>query len=392
MRLLRILPFLLFAALAASGLAAAARPSDAVALAEAKRQAEQALIRYRALARQAEQATSEAARARAEAEALAARIQAAEADLTAAEARIRIVERLQAEQRARLAERQQPVVRLTAALQTMARRPPALALVQPGSVEDVVHVRSLLASTLPVIRDRTASLRAEVERGNLLRRHADSARRALVDSRASLSARRVALARFEARQRRRSESLAELAVTESDRALALGEEARELSRLLGTREYRQRLSATLQQLPGPLPRPGPGREATRPPGAPEPDKPDYLLPVQGKLVRGVGEISDAGVHARGLTFEVADGAEVVSPARGRVVYARPFRGYRHVVIIDHGRGWSTVVTDLASTGVRAGQVVARGTLLGAAGSDDPRVSVELRRNGQPVPIAPLLAN
>jgi hypothetical protein len=34
----------------------------------------------------------------------------------------------------------------------MARRPPALALVQPGSIDEVVHVRSLLASTLPVIR------------------------------------------------------------------------------------------------------------------------------------------------------------------------------------------------------------------------------------------------
>src|SRR3546814_9500686 len=90
---------------------------------------------------------------------------------------------MRADQRARLAERQGPVIRLTAALQMMARRPPALALVQPGSLDDAVHVRALLASTLPVIRARTAALREEVEAGNQLRDQAALAKAALVDSR-----------------------------------------------------------------------------------------------------------------------------------------------------------------------------------------------------------------
>jgi hypothetical protein len=128
------------------------RATEAQALSQAKQQAEDALRRSQVLERQADAATGEAEKARAAASALVARIEAAEADITAAETRIRIVDALRREQRARLAERQAPVVRLTAALQTMARRPPALALVQPGSVDEVVHVRSLLASTLPVIR------------------------------------------------------------------------------------------------------------------------------------------------------------------------------------------------------------------------------------------------
>src|SRR3546814_972713 len=89
----------------------------------------------------------------------------------------------------------------------MARRPPALALVQPGSLDDAVHVRALLASTLPVIRARTAALREEVEAGNQLRDQAALAKAALVDSRAELKAERVALARFEADQRLRSQNL-----------------------------------------------------------------------------------------------------------------------------------------------------------------------------------------
>jgi septal ring factor EnvC (AmiA/AmiB activator) len=195
----------------------------------------------------------------------------------------------------------------------------------------------------------------------------------------------VALARFESEQRRRSQDLAGGAVLESDRALALGEEARELARLIGTRAYQERLAASLAGLPGPVRRPA----AADP--QPEPPRPDYQLPVAGRLVTGVGEISDAGVHARGLTFATAAEAEVVAPMAGRIVYASAFRGYGQVLIIDHGGGWQSVITDLADIEVAAGDSVRRGQRLGRAGSDAPRVTVELRRGGRPIAIAPLLA-
>ena len=381
----RLLPFLIVGALSAGLAAAQDRAPDTGDLRLAQQQAQQAMERSQQLEREAARATDEATRARAEAESLAARIQAAEAEITAAETRVRMIEALAAGQRARLAERQQPVVRLTAALQTMARRPPALALVQPGSLEDVVHVRSLLASTLPVIRARTAGLRAEVDRGNQLRADAAAAHASLLASRAELQRRRVALARFEAQQRQRSESLVESAMVESDRALALGEEARELARRIGTREYQERLGARLAELPGPVPRPNSSTTAA---GR---QRPAYLLPVEGRLLVGVGEISDAGVHARGLIFATEPNAEIVAPADGVVLYAGRFRGYGEVLIIDHGRGWHTVITDLASSGAGVGQRVRRGDAIGRAGTDDPRVSVELRREGRPIAIAPLLA-
>ncbi len=372
--------------LGAGAAAQAARGGDAEALALAKREAAVATRRYEQLDREARRATNDADRARAAAEALAARIEAAEADLTAAERRIAIIAAMQAAQRARIAERQGPVVRLTAALQTMTRRPGALALVQPGSVRDAVHVRSLLAATMPEIRRRTAALRAEVARSNVLRRQSETARQGLIASRSALRQRRVALARFEAEQRARSQQLAGLALSQSDRALVFGEEAQALARTIGTREYQNALAAGLARLPGPVPRPG-GDAA---PG-PDRDRLPYSLPVEGRLITGVGEISDGGVHARGLTFETAARARVIAPAAGRVVYAAPFRRYGNVVIIDHGRGWSSVVTDLATLEVRPGQAVRRGSAIGQAGAGAPRVTVELRRNGRPVPVAQLIA-
>ena len=357
--------------------------SDAAALQKARAEAQQATQRSQQLDAASRQATSEADRARMAAESLAARIEAAEADLTAAERRIALIAALQAEQRARLAEQQGPVIRLTAALQTMTRRPAALALVQPGSVRDAIHVRSLLAATMPEIRRRTAAVRAEVARSAALRSQSEQARSALATSRTALGERRAALTAFEAQQRGRSQQLTGLALTESDRALVLGEEAQTLAGRIDTRQSEVALTAALARLPGPVARPG---EAQAAPAETIP----YSLAAEGRLLTGVGEISDGGIHSRGLTIETAAATPVIAPAAGRIIYAAPFRRYENVVIIDHGNGWTSVVTNVATLEVARGANVQRGQALGRTGPGSSRVSMELRRNGRPVPFAQFL--
>lgn len=370
----RLIP-LAIAAVLAAGWAAAAQTGMPTPL-QAQREADAAKRRSELLERQSRQAIGEAARANAEAAALAGRIEASEAAITAAQARIAFVEQLRREQRAGLAAGQGPLIRLTAALQTMARRPPALALVQPGSLDDAVHVRALLASSLPAIRARTVGVRAEVARGNALRRQADEAVAQLRAGQENLRQRRVALARFEQDRRARSQTLMASSLSEGDRALALGEEARELTTLAGTREFQASLTRRLAQLPPPLSPPQDSPEAAAPP--------HYLLPVQGRLLTGTGEISDAGVHARGLTFAVAAGSPVVAPRSGRIAFSGTLRGYGNVLIIDHGGGWTSTLTNLAGVAVAKGASVATRQTLARAGSEP--VTVELRRNAQPVPI------
>ena len=375
-------------AIAGAGAFAAASAQDArteaTALQQARNEAQQANQRYRQLETAARQATNEADRARMASEALAARIEAAEADLTASERRIAVIAALQTAQHARLQEQQEPVIRLTAALQTMTRRPAALALVQPGSGRDAIHVRSLLAATLPELRRRTAALRAEVARSADLRSQSEQARTALTASRTALGERRTALASFETQQRNRSQQLAGLAMSESDRALVLGEQAQTLAGRLSTRQSEEALAASLARLPGPTPRPGAAQ-------GPAGDAIPYSLAVQGRLLTGVGDISDGGVHSRGLTIETEAQAEAIAPAAGRILFAGPFRRYENVVIIDHGNGWTSVITNLAALEVAQGAAVQRGQRLGRTGDGSPRVTVELRRDGRPVPFAQFLS-
>ena len=341
--------------------------------------------RARALEAAAANERDRATQARGQEAAAAERIKAAEAEIVAAEARIAIVDRLLAAQRIQVAERQGPIVRLTAALQSMARRPAVLGLIQPGSTEDIVHVRAVLGTTLPVVERRTAEVRTELARVQQLRANAAAAVKTLRDSRARLEAERLALVQLEATHRARSQALGRSALIESDRALALGERARDIVDQMQSEGEASQVRRELLALPGPLPRPDDD-------ASPLPKRaPAYRLPVAGQLVTGMGELSATGVRARGLTLATAVNTRAVAPAAGRIVYAGPFRGYGGVIIIDHGEGWTSLVAGLGGIAVRVGDQVVQGQLIGRAWkSGEPRVTVELRRRGQPMDLAQLL--
>src|SRR3954470_9354187 len=100
-----------------------------------------------------------------------------------------------------------------------------------------------------------------------------------------LGERRTVLANFETKQRSRSRQLAGLALSESDRALVLGEQAQSLAGRLSTRQGEEAVATALARLPGPAPRPGAAQ-------APAADAIPYSLAVRGRLLTGVGEISE----------------------------------------------------------------------------------------------------
>ena len=354
-------------------------------LVAAKRDAAIAAARAAKLAAAAAQERNAADKARREEQALAARVTAAEANLATASARVTLVERLLTDQRARLGRAQAPVARLLAALESLARRPTIVAVAQPGSVDDLVHVRAVLGSALPVVRQRTEAVRTELAETRRLQASATLAAKALSDGRARLENDRVALATLEARHRQRSQALGRGALSESDRALALGERARDLVDGMAATTNAKATAASLIALSGPLPRPiAPG--TTPPP----PPRGVYRVPVAGRLVTGFDEVSDSGVRSRGLTFATAPRARVVAPAAGTIRYARRFRDYGVIVIIDHADGWTSLVTGLAATLAKPGDRVVMGAPLGTAPREDPRITVELRRRGRPVDAASLI--
>ncbi|MHA6718348.1 murein hydrolase activator EnvC family protein [Sphingomonas sp. RS6] len=384
---------ILLAGLAAIGAGAASGtpagdtlPDQRRALIDAAARARAAQARSKAMTQAAARERDEAARAVAEESAAAATIAATEADIAAANAHIAMLDAMLDRQRRALFERQSPVLRLVAALQAMARRPALLAIAQPGSMRDMVHVRAMLATIRPAVEARSADARADLDRVRSLRNATAGALASLREAQARLERQRLAALELQAEHRLRASTLQRTAIDESDRALALGETVRAIAAQMTREQDAAQTEATLRALLGPLPRPGSadGRGAAPMPGA-------YRLPVAGRVITGFGTLSDAGVRARGITLACAPGARVAAPADGVIAYAGRFGDYGGVVIVDHGDGWTSLVSGLAALSVRLGDRVVAGAPIGtAARTPAPQVTVELRRRGRPMDLTQLL--
>lgn len=350
------------------------------ALAEARRRGD-------ALEDAARRATAAADRTASEAAAVAARIQQSEAEILLAQAQVAAIDRQRAALRLRIAARQEPVVRLTAALQLMSRRPLVFSLMRADTLRETVYLRAVLETMLPEVQRRTAGLRSEIERGRQLQ---DKARRAARDLKASeqaLDQRRQQLAALESRQRIASRSAQGIASREADRALALAEDTRDITALIERLRADGALRSQLAALPGPVPRPDrPGSMLVVDEGAPVQVSGaglSWIMPVTGRIISGFGD-AVGSARAMGVTLAPAAGAQVIAPAAGRVAFAGDYRGYGRIVIIDHDGGWTSLVTNLGRLDVAVTARVVQGSPIGLAGPGRPTVTIELRKDGTPV--------
>lgn len=354
----------------------------------ARREGEAARLRAEKLEQRARAVTRKADRTAREAAGIAARIQETEAAIAAQQAKIRLIGAQRNQLRAQLAERQEPLVRLTGSLQRLSRRPALLALLRPGSVRDAVYMRALLDTMLPEVERRTADLRADIARGRALEQSAQAAQADLRSTEGQMRERRQQLASIESGERLASREASGIAARESERALALAEKARDLGDLVTEMGRQGELRERLAELPGPVMRPPRPEEAhvveasqfTPPPVG----LPTYMLPVTGRVVTGFAEDTPGQARSAGLVLATRSNAQVVSPSPGRIAFAGPYRGYDRIVIVEHDGGWTSLVTGLARLDVAVGDTVVVGSPLGITGPGQPQIMVELRRNGEPV--------
>ncbi|MEX0911827.1 MAG: M23 family metallopeptidase, partial [Gemmatimonadota bacterium] len=79
------------------------------------------------------------------------------------------------------------------------------------------------------------------------------------------------------------------------------------------------------------------------------------------------------------------GAAVRSVEGGTVVLAGPFEGYGPTVVLSHGGGFYTLYLYLRDIGVREGESVGRGQVLGSVGgestSEGPHIEFQIRAPG-----------
>lgn len=317
-----------------------------------------------------------------------------------------------------LERRRQELADVAAALLRRARVPPEALLALPLSPRETVQGAILLNAARPEIERQTESLAGDLAR--------------LADTRARIHDERLhretALAALNIEEGRldrllkRKAALQQKAEGDAERVARRMQEltasARDLKDLIDrleaerrTREEEQvRLLSALRPPPKPMPpvmeTPPPAPSVAAPPIAVALPPPAELarpfaearglmaLPVAGRLVRRFGEPDEQAQPAKGMVYESRSGAAVVAPYDGRILFAGPFRGYGLILIIEHGEGYHSLLSGLGRIDGGVGQWVLAGEPVGTmvqATEGNPRLYLELRRQGHPINPQPWLA-
>jgi septal ring factor EnvC (AmiA/AmiB activator) len=408
--------------------AARAETTPQQRLKSVEQQLEESRERQAQYAREAEALAAEIASLRADSIATAKAAQEHESALSALEDQIAALgaeERQKAQDLVRQRARQQ---QLLMALTRLARNPPEGMALAPGDPIDSVRSGLLLGQAVPPLEAQAQQLRHEIDALAEVRRQMAEAEMRHRSERTSLDQEQARLTQLIARKAVLQQQAQQGAAESSQRLTQLAAQASDLQQLIERldserkardaeaqrrREAEERRAeaerrAAEQAMRPPEPRPesrGPSIIVTAPPPViPDPSKPRnlrpfakargaLLYPVSGRLLRRFGENDEVGVATKGLTLETRDGAQVIAPYDGRVLFAGPFKGYGQILIIEHGDGYHSLLAGLDRVEGAVGQWLVAGEPVGTMprGEQKPRLYLELRHDGQPINPLPWLA-
>lgn len=375
-------------------------------------------------------------------------IQQSEAQLTQIEGRLGELEKQEKSLRDQLQAKHGTLAGLLAAMQRMGRNPPPVMVTQREDALSMVRSAMLLASTFPELRTEAVALGTQLEdlsrvmgsiraEGEKLR--AETVR--LDDARTRLSAlqesKRQTLAERENELNKMGELANQISKNVQDLSELIGNLDKEVANRTGLGAYEQEAAqppqrtAALTPPATPIPpgkatpekTPTPEAKAPAPPPeekgvvlAPSGDRLAMLspgrikpampfeeargmlpMPAQGKTVLNYNDKTQYGSQSRGIVLQTRQGAQVISPSDGWVVYAGDFRSYGQLLIINAGRGYHILLAGLSQIDVQLGQFVLTGEPVGVmpnsgaspkAQDNAPVLYIEFRKDQKPVDPAP----
>ena len=111
-------------------------------------------------------------------------------------------------------------------------------------------------------------------------------------------------------------------------------------------------------------------------------------PVAGRVVASFGETRASGVDWDGMVVATQRAAPVRAVAAGRLIYADWLPGLGLLAIVDHGAGYLSLYGYNDQLRRAAGETVAAGDVIAAAGDTggrpEPQLYFEIRRGGKPI--------
>ena len=323
--------------------------------------------------------------------------------MAATESRLKSLDGREQEIRKSIEGRRAVIGEVLAALQRIGRRPPPALLATPEDALQAVRSAMLLGAVLPEMRHEVQALANDLTELIGLRKKINAERDQLKAEVASLGTERTRMtALIAARQKQQVEREKEL---DAERAHArqLAQQVHNLKDLIAKLEETPAAQHARRAPPTDTKTAlaalhDPGRLA--PAAAFASLRGQVPIPVNGVKLKGFGAPDGIGGLEKGVSLATRAGAQVTAPADGWVVYAGPFRSYGQLLILNAGSGYHILLAGMERISVDLGQFVLTGepvAMMGngshlaailAAGSSQPVLYIEFRKDGTPVDPGP----
>jgi septal ring factor EnvC (AmiA/AmiB activator) len=320
---------------------------------------------------------------------IAQSIQSQEVLVAASEAELQKLAAERAGLLAELGEKQDALSQLLAALQRLEQNPPPALVVEPGDILSALRGAMLLGTMVPEIRTEAEALALKLDQLGQLEAAIGARRQEMAQEILRLEAQRTELGQLVAQKKGLVSQSSEELEAERKRTRKLAEKAKSLKQLLASlAEERKRQDAqeAERQAAEELERKRQEELQRAPKLAFAEARGKLPFPAQGQIVRRFGEPDGLGRETQGLMIATRAGAQVTTPADGKVEFAGPFRSYGEVVILNPGGGYRVLLAGMDKVTADVGEFVRAGEPVGEMGSGPASVTLfgEVVQDGRPV--------
>lgn len=315
-------------------------------------------------------------------------VQAKEEQLSKLETNLTKLKKRQTELEHNLSLSDSQMVQVMTGLQTLALRPREMVFLNPLSPIDTLRSHLLMQHSIPVIGSITQNLRSDLK--ELIKTKADiqqqiiqekTLKTQLIERTAQMNVllkqKSILQARYDASHIQAKKKAELLASQANDLKDLLKKLEQEKQRKLQEQQMRASYAAVrqVQDLK---------KEEKKSDNAFEKSRGALLYPARGYIVQNYGETTVSGSHVKGMTISAREKAQVIAPFDGSILFAGPFKNYGQLLIIDNGGGYLTLLAGLGEINTSVGQEVLAGEPVGLMDTSNPRLYIEIRKNGHAI--------
>ncbi|MBR5130788.1 MAG: peptidoglycan DD-metalloendopeptidase family protein [Alphaproteobacteria bacterium] len=286
-------------------------------------------------------------------------------------------------------------------MQRLALRPKESLFFKPMSPIETVRSQSLMVTSIPVLGNLNAEARSDLTELIQTRsqitsqaQQVKSAAQELAEKQARmerlLKQKQTLQAQYQATHEqatKRAQALAGQAndlkdllkkLEEEKRRQQLERERKENARLAALERERKLSAAQGKKVSASTQRAHPTNIAK---GAFKKSYGSLLWPAKGKIIQNFGDTTVSGAHLKGMIISTRSNAQVISPFDGSVLFSGPFKNYGHLLIIDNGDNYLTLLAGMEKIYVNVGQDLLAGEPVGQTKYQNPTLYIEIRKDG-----------